>query len=93
VREVTKLKYLTKIGIITGVTITFNGFVIGPLIHLKVQYNEKKWVGVWWILTLLFHGSLIIFGLLLGGWTIYLSVDSFITYFFFFLQYETVRNN
>jgi len=62
------------IEIITGITVTFNGFVMGPLCHLRVQYLEKKWVGAWWILSLLCNSIIILFGLLIGGWTVYLSI-------------------
>lgn len=66
------------IGIVTGATVSFNGFIMGPLCHLKVQYNEQQWKGMWWIVTLLFHVALIIGGVGLGGWTVYSSVQSFI---------------
>lgn len=79
------------LALVSGFTLTFNGFVIGPLIHMAMRYSKqiKKFEGlrdgtdyetsmersglscmlsVWW------DAFLILFGIGIGGWTIYLAV-------------------
>jgi len=70
------------IALISGFTLTFNGFIIGPLCNLSLQYMYKpkketleptvlgihNFFLIWWDV------FLILFGFVIGFWTIYLSV-------------------
>lgn len=49
-------------------------FIAGPLCHLKMKYdthetNGWRWMGFVWL-----DSFLILFGMGIGGWTIYLAI-------------------
>jgi len=72
------------LGIISGIAITFNAFVLGPLIHLKLKFDEhsvSEMKRFSWLLSLILHTFIILFGAGIGWWSAYLSVISVISDF------------
>jgi len=69
------------LGIISGIAITFNAFILGPLVHLKLTYDEAHssyFKKISWLVTLILHVMIILFGAGIGIWATYLSVQSVI---------------
>jgi len=67
------------VGIISGVTLTFNAFIMGPLVHLKWKYDKiisKEDVSYQWLFSLCANIFLILSGFVLGGWSTYLAIQS-----------------
>jgi len=63
------------LALVTGFTLTFNGFIIAPLCHIKLMYKRGQVYGISGLLLIWWDAFLILAGTGLGGWTTYLAIS------------------
>jgi hypothetical protein len=44
------------------------------MVHLKMKYDQKETQGMKWMAIVWLNSFLILFGFLIGGWSVYLAI-------------------
>uniref|UniRef100_A0A6B2L6M1 Amino acid transporter transmembrane domain-containing protein n=1 Tax=Arcella intermedia TaxID=1963864 RepID=A0A6B2L6M1_9EUKA len=69
------------LSITSGIALTYNGFVMGPVLYLNRRYKEIEYRTNWFYFNAFLHIALLLFGVSLGGWTTYLAIKDVVDEF------------